>query len=218
MDLKVARRHPQRRLRLIHRRVEMAARRQRLGHAVMAARELGRHRQCVLVPAFRFLKQPHRPERVTVQRHRLRARRVRREQLLGLGARQIELGDPQRRRDHTHPRTADAVARRDLQGVAIGVERVEEFAFGEQDVSELHLDFDRLGRRGHVRTNNQRSSRDDGRHRDCTAGVTHDPSRKTRWFRNLARSYKNRTGCALRRGWMMHPAGPFGKRKMFQRV
>ena len=45
--------------------------------------------------------------------------------------------------------------------------------------AELELDFRRLGGRGDVGANNERRSRDDSRHRDCTEAATHDPSRKT---------------------------------------
>ncbi len=84
--------------------------------------------------------------------------------------------------------------------------------------AELELHFRRLGGRGDVGTNNERSSREDSRHRDCTVTATHDPSRKTPWFRNRPGRYKNRAGRALRREGTMHPAGAFEKRKVFQRV
>jgi hypothetical protein len=59
MDLQIARRHAQRRLRLVHGVVEVAARGERLRHPVMPARQFGCRRQGVLVFALRLLEQPH---------------------------------------------------------------------------------------------------------------------------------------------------------------
>ena len=97
MDLEIARGEPERRLRLGERFIEVSARGERFCHPVMPACQIRHPRQRVAILSFRVLEPARGPERVAVERQHLGTAGIGLGQTLRLAARQVELGDAQRR-------------------------------------------------------------------------------------------------------------------------
>ena len=162
VNLEVAWRQGERRLRLVQRRLELAARQERPRHPVMPARVFGRHRQRVAISRLRFLEQPRCPQRVSIERQRFGIARRRLEQLVRLTSGDLELRDAQRRLDDARPRLSQP--RRILYGqrLLVRLQRVDVSSIVEEQTAQLKLDFGRLiGRRG-IGVDDERCRRDDG--------------------------------------------------------
>ncbi len=125
MDFEVARRELERRLRLVHGFVELAAREQRPRDAVEAARQPRRERQGVPIPKLGFLEQARGPEGIAVQRDGIGVARGGLGQGFALVPRRVELRHTQRRLNDARPRPAQQERVLRLQGVLKGLERLD---------------------------------------------------------------------------------------------
>ncbi len=177
MNLHVARRQPQRRLRLVHGIVETAAGEQRAGDAVEAAGQLGRQRQRVAIAQLRLFKQTGRPESIAVERHRVGIPGRHLDEGFGFVPGEIEFGDAQRRLDDTSARAAKGKRVRRFQGVLKCLERFDVAALRIQKAAQLELDFSGLRRRYPVGMNREGRCHDKRRHnRGSSETELHEPS------------------------------------------
>jgi len=124
VQLEIARRQADRRLRFVHGFVQPAPRRKGPRHAVVAAREVGSgfQRQAILI--FRLLEEAGRPERIAEQGGRLGIGRRDLDELQRLGARDVEFGHPQRRLHDAGSRGAPVRRDGGLQRPLKGLERI----------------------------------------------------------------------------------------------
>ena len=176
VDLQIARRQPQRQLRFVHRLREAAARRQRARPAVMAARQVRRRLQGRVVQRFGFLEESRRPERVAVERHRLRVSGLGAMQLVRLPARELEIRHAQRRGNDADPRPPDGIGWRRFQRGLVRVERVEETAFRREEISELQLDLRRRRLRRGIGAKHERRARQGRRYHHHPEPALHGSS------------------------------------------
>ena len=178
-------------LRLAHGLIDPAAREERARDAMMRARLLRHNRQRIAIFRFRLVEEPRRPQRIAVERQHFGAVRVGGEEMFGLASRDGELGDAERRLDHTDARRSDSTGVVGRQCFLIGVERFDVPAVLEKQLRELKLDVGGI-RRGLLRVNREAGRRHNRRDRDGSDAPLHDPSRSRVQGGYGEPAYKNR--------------------------
>src|SRR4029453_13864619 len=154
-----------------------------------AAREVGLHRQRVTILLLSSIEEAGGPERVAVQRKRLRITRRNLDEFLGLATRQPELRHAQSGLNHTG--TGTAVGSRVFRphGAAIGLERFGILALLEQEPAQSQLNLAQLRRNLSVGGHDDGRRSDDRRTREDANPATHEalpdtPSEPWRVSRN----------------------------------
>ena len=192
MNLEIARRQPQRRLRLVHGLVELGAGEQRLGQAVASPRQFGRHRQRAAIAVLGRIEQAGGPQRVAVQRDRVGIAGRGLHERVGLATRELEIGHAKRGGNHTGPRLTHRGRIVGSDSVAVGLERFRILTLVEQHATKPKLDVCSLREDLTVGMNHENRRRDEDRKRDEANAASHDSSSELNPLELPARLYKNR--------------------------
>ena len=178
VQLEIARRQADGRLRFGHGLVQPAPRRKGPRHAVVAAREVGSgfQRQAILI--FRLLEEAGRPESIAEQGGRLGIGRRELDELQRFGTRDVEFGHAQRRLHDAGSRGApvrrDGGGQRPLKGL----ERILVTSIRQELATELKLNLARLGLRRDVSVDGQGRGQEEACDRRRTDTASHGSSRQ----------------------------------------